>query len=573
MTNEKKNSRKLIVIVSIVAILVIALGVTYAFVTYSRNGTYNNKLIAGDIYMRYKEGSAINLSGAMPSSTYPSSTTGNYYEFQIIGKNTNTTKDITYNVKLAHGDQESGKTRIPDQHLVFKLVEVINNEEQTPALVEDQSYQTIPGTTIYTATIAKNTTNETARTFRLYARISENVGIGTDTTFTIDEWNDLYASIKVNVDGGFATPSMLGTTHIISNYEQDNNPDTNGGIVGINLNGDLYNPNATGSSTTTNNALTNNLVNKANETTVKRTDNETTIREYRYSGNSIPSDANASSEEMYSSLKNYIRFNNELWRIVGIFDSDDNLSNGCQNCRMKIVRNDPLSNVPSIYTNLSNKVFQLNSGEEDSSYPKPYSQVYWNYFYDEYENSHYNSNWTQAGLMYYLNEDNTGSYYNSIASNYKEFIVTTEYKLGNVSSTGVTSPQTLYAEERNTSSSNIYVGNSPTWTGKIGLLYPSDYAYSFPDDVWNSYEKEDNWINGANTYGWRTEWLLSPYSAGALTDNLMLWGISGIGNNYANHEGAIHPTLYLKSNTTIVSGDGSYNDPYTIGTMTESSNE
>ena len=203
MTNEKKNSRKLIVIVSIVAILVIALGVTYAFYTYSRNGTYNNKLIAGDIYMRYKEGSAIDLSGAMPSSTYPSSTTGNYYEFQIIGKNTNTTKDITYNVKLAHGDPEVGKTRIPDQHLVFKLVEVVNNEEQTPALVEDQSYQTIPGTTIYTATIAKNTTNERTRTFRLYARISENVGIGTDTTFTTTQWNNLFASIKINVDGGF----------------------------------------------------------------------------------------------------------------------------------------------------------------------------------------------------------------------------------------------------------------------------------------------------------------------------------------------------------------------------------
>ena len=34
--------------------------------------------------MRYKENSAINLSGAMPSATYPSAATGNYFEFIIL---------------------------------------------------------------------------------------------------------------------------------------------------------------------------------------------------------------------------------------------------------------------------------------------------------------------------------------------------------------------------------------------------------------------------------------------------------------------------------------------------------
>ena len=556
MTNEKKNSRKLIVIISIVAILVIALGVTYAFYTYSRNGTYNNKLIAGDIYMRYKEGSAINLSGAMPSSTYPSSTTGNYYEFQIIGKNTNTTKDITYNVKLAHGDPETGKTRIPDQHLVFKLVEVVNNEEQTPALVEDQSYQTIPGTTIYTATIAKNTTNERTRTFRLYARISENVGIGTNATFTIDEWNDLYASIKINVDGGFVeggnTPNLTGAQHIVSNYEQDNNPETNGGIVGINQNGELYNPNANPSSTTTNNALTNNLVNKTNETKASRTDaNDTVIREYRYSGNSAPVVGETSPEENTSTMKNYIWFNGERWRIVGIFDkTDDTFGNGNDEYVMKIVRNDPLSNVPSTYTNINNEEFRLAYYENES-----FSCVYWNFDSEE----RYDNDWTNAGLMYYLNEETTGresenqSFYDKIDDTYKTLIDTTTYYLGNVNYNQT--PQGFYADERNISSSNI-------WSGKIGLLYPSDYAYSYPTSYWESNYDTDNWLNRKNAYEWREEWFLSP-SAGSGED-VMYWFSGGIDKFYVTYYYAVRPVLNLKSDTTIISGDGSYTNPYRI---------
>ena len=312
LLKRKKNNKKKIILGSIIGVLIGTLiSVSYAAYTYNRTGL-NNKLITGDIYMRYKEGSALNLQGAMPSNSYPAKATNNYYEFQIIGKNTSS-GDISYTLKLAHGDIPTGKNssnRIADKWLYFKLVEVSNlgaNNESETVLVANGNYTTIPNSTIYTETIPKNTTNETTRTFRLYARISENVGIGTNATFTMDEWNDLYASIKINVDGGFVTPSILGTTQIISNYEQDNNPSTNGGIVGINANGETYNQNANQSSTTNNNALTNNLVNKTNETKASKTDNTTTIREYRYSGNSGPSPEEASPEtpqESDSTMKN-----------------------------------------------------------------------------------------------------------------------------------------------------------------------------------------------------------------------------------------------------------------------------
>ena len=328
--SRKEKNKKILVITSIVAILVIAIGATYAFFTYSKTGL-ESKLIAGDIYMRYRETSNINLSGAMPSATYPSSTTGNYFEFQITGKNTST-RDITYNVKLTYGAAETGKDRLHDNHLLFKLVEVINNEEVsvTPE-VNDKRFDTIPGATLYTATIPGGgaSATESTRTFRVYARIDENVVIGnTNQDYTIAEWNNSYASVKINVDGGFVdgssnTPSLTGAQQIISTYGTENA----GGLVGINNNGELYDPNATGTSTTSNNTLTNNLVNKTNEATVSRTDNTTTIREYRFSGNSVPVVGETSPEESTSEMKNYIIFNNERWRIVGIFDTDDNMSN------------------------------------------------------------------------------------------------------------------------------------------------------------------------------------------------------------------------------------------------------
>lgn len=202
MENESGKSKKTLVIVSIITLLIVVIGSAYALYTYSRAGGTNNKLIAGDIYMRYKEKSAINLSGVMPSSTYPSAASGNYFEFQIIGKNTSSNA-ITYNVKLAYGDTQSGKDRITDSYLVFRLVEVVNNVE-TP-VVNNQSFNSIPGATLYTTTIPANTANEATRTFRVYARVSETVSIGTNAIYTTSEWNNLYASIKVNVDGGFTS--------------------------------------------------------------------------------------------------------------------------------------------------------------------------------------------------------------------------------------------------------------------------------------------------------------------------------------------------------------------------------
>ena len=575
------NNKKKFILGSIIGLFIGSLlGISYAMFTYN-SSSINNKLIAGDIYMRYKETSAINLNGAMPSATYPDSTSGNYFEFQIVGKNTST-KDITYNVKLAYGDSIQGKDRITDSHLVFKLVEVVNNEEQTPALVTDQSFNSIPGATLYTATIPHGTNNETTRTFRVYARISEEVGIGTNTTYTIQEWNNLYASIKINVDGGFtgggSQPSGTnGAQMLMSTYGTSNS----GGLVGINKNGGLYNPTATGTSNNTNNTSSSNLVNKNNEVEARKTDaNDTKIREYRYSGVNDDYDINNASpeEEPYSiePVKNYIWFNDELWRIVGIFDKiDDEFGNGNDEPVIKIVKDTPIESAPTSYTNKQgDTAFRLQNGTQTWAGVQV-SRMYWNKTGGTRANL---NDWSEAGLQYYLNEENStssNSYYDTMNGSYKGFIDgNTTYYLGKVNSEST--PSNAYTQERDTSSGNLWSGNPGTWTGKIGLLYPSDFGYATDSTVWNgtTTEMEDygnvsniktrNWILKLCSY---FSWFLSPsYSDknSQLTWSPLRRMVSDLNNLSPDGMADVYPVLSLKSDTVIVSGEGTSENPYRL---------
>ena len=102
----------------------------------------------------------------------------------------------------------------------------------------------------------------------------------------MEEWNDVYASIKVNVTGDFNEKSINLINAIKSSYG------TEGGVIAINTDGELYDAN----------------------------DPTQTIREYRYSG---------------ASVNNYVTYNNETWRIIGIFSEE--LEDGTTEEYVKIV--------------------------------------------------------------------------------------------------------------------------------------------------------------------------------------------------------------------------------------------
>ena len=91
-----KNNKKLIITLTIVGVLLVSLGTTYALlIGWSSRISKNSSLVVGDIYMHYNEGNKqIYITDAMPSDTY----SNDYFEFTIDGKNTsnNTVKITNY---------------------------------------------------------------------------------------------------------------------------------------------------------------------------------------------------------------------------------------------------------------------------------------------------------------------------------------------------------------------------------------------------------------------------------------------------------------------------------------------
>ena len=114
-----------------------------------------------------------------------------------------------------------------------------------------------------------------------------------------------------------------------------------------------------------------------------------------------------------------------------------------------------------------------------------------------------------------------------------------------------------------------YAENVTTWHGKIGLMYVSDYGYATAggvsysrneclSDFGNIYKEDcsnNDYLNELRNYQWAL--LCSGSGYPVISSRWIL--------SQANSNGALtKPTLYLKSNISITSGDGSSTSPYQL---------
>ena len=225
---------------------------------------------------------------------------------------------------------------------------------------------------------------------------------------------------------------------------------------------------------------------------------------------------------------NYVTFNNELWRIIGVFTVED--GNGNTEQRIKIVRNEKLS---------SN----------------------WNWA------SNRENEWATATLNTYLN----GGYYNALDDTSKSMVADTKYYLGGSSTYDNLKGEDYYNFERG---ETTYQNSRQTnWTGKIALMYPSDYSYTYALGVDNtcytdgydcdgSSGKTNGWIYNTNSN--TTQWLLSPNSGNSY--GAFYLGGSGYVNYYLSvtNSSGVRPSLYLISDIKIDSGEGTEQSPYQL---------
>ena len=276
--------------------------------------------------------------------------------------------------------------------------------------------------------------------------------------------------------------------------------------------------------------------------------------EYRYRG------ANPS---------NYVSFNDELWRIIGVFPTDDGTGN-IEN-RIKIIRNDAIGTYAWDNEMLATNNFNNNINiTVDDLVNNPKQTI---------QNSHLailppcggggDNNWNTSTLQSYLNND----YYNSLTIESQNMIGNTKYYLGGYNDVNITKEE-IYSYERKISGEDYYLNNNPSnIVSKIAILYTSDYGYAASDvctqviyDYDNSECINNNWFSSEMVN--QSVWTLTPYSDASS----FVYNIDSSGSVYTYHSemcieynASIYPVLSLKSTIQIKSGSGTETSPYILG--------
>lgn len=279
---------------------------------------------------------------------------------------------------------------------------------------------------------------------------------------------------------------------------------------------------------------------------------------------------------------NYVEFNNEKWRIIGVMNNVLDI-NGNKASRIKLIRDESIGS---------------------------YS---WNSSINTVNSGHGVNEWSQASIMKLLNpgyetEAVGGSLYwdsksgmcfneqsqamtncdfttNGLKDKYKEKI---ENVIWNTGSNGRTYTNTnidvseYYTLERSSdvgktcgygSTCNDNVTRTTTWSGKVGLMYPSDYGFATKGGTtstrdiclktklynWNNAEvsdcKTNNWLNKSGSL---TMTPLSIPDSSAHSSALLEEG--QVGWTAATPYG-VYPVVYLKSNVKIIGGKGTETNP------------
>ena len=260
-----------------------------------------------------------------------------------------------------------------------------------------------------------------------------------------------------------------------------------------------------------------------------------------------------------SNPNNYLEFNCddngencETWRIIGVFDTL--LSDGITtNSLVKIVKNEDL--IELVWSKQNRNDWHTSGAKEILNtyyYNATNGTDNKNCIINAYNNSKSDCNFTSNGNKKGIKTIKT-----------RNIIENVTWNLGGKGTEEITAQQFYIIERGNT----VYPGRPTTDTGKIGLIYPSDYGYGALDSSCSRSIKLNNY---SNTNCAKENWLskssnistIMPYSTKSSY-------IVTINNNNTKGNNAIYsynlkPTLYLKTDVIYVSGDGSKNNPYKI---------
>ena len=292
---------------------------------------------------------------------------------------------------------------------------------------------------------------------------------------------------------------------------------------------------------------------------------------------------------------NYVSIDGDIWRIIGTMkDVDDGTGN--KEDRVKLIR---ASSIGSYSWDTSESSVNngwgvnewsgadlmklLNPGYESETVG---GSLYWNNqsgtCYNNKQNATTSCNFTSTGIKEKLKNMIGNAVWNTGSNGTNDFTS---------SSNGLT--KHFYTYERSANNGKICssgnycndtVERTTTWTGKVGLMYPSDYGYatsggSTTDRATCLNKELYNW-NGSSVSDCKNndwlfnnglQWTISPYAYSSRASNSRASNVfyvssgSYVNNNYAySGNGGVRPVGYLLSNVKISGGEGTSESPFSL---------
>lgn len=266
----------------------------------------------------------------------------------------------------------------------------------------------------------------------------------------------------------------------------------------------------------------------------------------------------------YSGLgdRNYVLFNCntypntscETWRIIGVFDG-----------KVKLIRNESIGTYPWDNKDTTTGA-EADYGSNDWTTARLMKLLNPGYTKESVNNSlYYNSKGGQCYAGANNAETPCDFTYTGIKNDTtRNMIADAKWSLLGWLDEGVN----VYADQSyklENTSGTVYTGNKTSWTGKIALPYPSDYAYSAYlgkcTSTLGEYSNCSSWMK--TMFNSKTIALLTPIVSSSFVFHVA-GGCLDLGEPYAALDSENFPTFYLNANVSIKTGSGTLNSPYQL---------
>ena len=530
--NKKKQ---LLLSIGLVLILVLMIvGISYAAFKFTGLGTKPNTITTGAITMEYTETTnTISMNNALPTTDATGKvrlTAGEYFDFTLSG----TIKGSeNINWEIAAEDVTTGTKKIDGKYIKLYLTSLDENNNETEVMkptvyTTEKAENTYTGRPTNMMSLAKGTTSTSFSTkYRLRMYVDESYNPQGDG-------GNLAFSIKINAYGktGDKMPNPVLATKLIMDKANAEDLDYN--------------------------SATDAQKKEMWTFTHEATEQTTALTDYRYIG---------------ANPNNYVKFNDELWRIIGVFDTDD--GTGKVEKRLKIIRNESIGDY-----SWDNK--DSTTGAESTYGKNEWTDARLNYLLNPGHESEITGGslyWNRGAGNCYNGQNNATTACDftttGLTEKAKVMIGNAKWYLGGSSTNDDVTAPMFYTRERGT---RVYSGRSTSWTGKVGLMYPSDYGYATSGgtttnrasclakelDGWNSNSvsdcKDNDWMYESRY----PQWTITPSFSG---DGYAAFIASSAGfatSILVSYGDGVRPVVHLNSAIKVITGSGTKESPYIL---------